>query len=130
MRKLHLTLFTLFFLLCSTSLKSQSKKIEFEGYVFLKQVNDTALTAYQGKITLDKKNFKYKGKTNDVTVQNNQLLRTNNFTIPIESIKEITLIDKYYENQQLFQFKLGNSFMQFSSIDSKSLVDNIKSRQK
>jgi hypothetical protein len=129
MDKKHLILFTLFLIICSTSLKSQSKKIEFDGNVFLNKVNDTALTAYPGKITIDKKNFKYKGETNDVTVQSGQLLRTNNFTIPLKSIKEITLLEKYYENQQLFQFKLGNSFMQFSSIDSKSLVDNIKSRQ-
>ena len=58
MSKIHLTLFTLLFLICSTSLKSQSKKIEFGGYVFLRQVNDTELTAYHGKITLDKKNAK------------------------------------------------------------------------
>jgi hypothetical protein len=123
-----MTLFTLF-LICSTSLKAQSKNVEFEGFVFLRQVKDTALTAYHGKITVDKKNFKYIGEKNDITVQNNQLLRTNNFTIPIKSIKDITLLEKYYNNQQLFQFKLGDSFMQFSSSDSKSLVDYIKSKQ-
>jgi hypothetical protein len=111
-------------------LQAQSKKIETEGFVFLRQVNDTALTAYHGKIKVNKKNFVYIGEKNDVTVQNNQLLRTNNFTIPVESIKEIQLLDKYYDGQQFFHFKLGKEFMQFSSSDSKSIVDFIKSIQK
>jgi len=129
MRKIHVTLFTLLILICSISLQAQSKKIETEGFVFLRQVNDTALTAYHGKITVNKKNFVYIGEKNDVTVQNNQLLRTNNFTIPVKSIKEIELLDKYRDGQQLFQFKLGREFMQFSSSDSKLIVDFIKSKQ-
>lgn len=130
MRRIQVTLITLLILISSTSLQAQSKKIETEGFVFLRQVNDTALTAYHGKIKVNKKNFVYIGEKNDVTVQNNKLLRTNNFTIALKYIEEIQLLDKYYDGQQFFQFKLGEEFMQFSSSDSKSIVDFIKSMQK
>ena len=130
MRRIHVTLITLLILICSTSLEAQNKKIKTEGFVFLRQVNDTVLTAYRGKIKVNKKNFVYIGEKNDVTVQNNQLLRTNNFTIPIKYIEEIQLLDKFYDGQQFFHFKLGKEFMKFSSSDSKSIVDFIKSLQK